>query len=84
MLKVARGLLAFSWNNKVAKRPSVKATVGGSSALSMILTKSDIRVYQFPILIPDTLKFEYNFLILFRRGKGTFLRRIYDSIICKK
>lgn len=24
MLKVARGLLAFSWNNKVAKRPSVK------------------------------------------------------------
>lgn len=56
MLKVARGLLAFSWNNKVAKRPSV-----------MILTKSDIRVYQFPILIPDTFNSKYNFLILFHR-----------------
>lgn len=28
MLKVARGLLAFSWNNKVAKRPSVKPRSG--------------------------------------------------------
>lgn len=53
----------------------------------MILTKSYIRVYQFPILVTDTLKFEYNFLILFRRGfppTGTFMRRIYDSIIVQK
>lgn len=67
MLKVARGLLAFSWNNKVAKRPSVKpqSAVPLLCLLSMILTKSDIRVYQFPILIPDTFNSKYNFLILF-------------------